>query len=85
MPIMTIDKPIEISETNDSLINKHYNLNEDSYTIRGSKPAGIWILKECEKFEEKSFEPSLNNFLEKEFTKDNNKVYLNKPIEKENQ
>ncbi len=45
---------LEISETNDALINKHYNLNDDSYTIRGSKPAGIWILGQCEKLKVKA-------------------------------
>lgn len=41
---------LEISETNESLIKKHYNLNNDSYTIFGSKKAGLWILKQCEKY-----------------------------------
>lgn len=38
----------ELSETNiDSL--KRYNLEEGGYVITGSKPAGLWLLRELEK------------------------------------
>lgn len=40
---------LEISETNFDYMTEHYNLNPDTYTIAGSKQAGLWILKQCEK------------------------------------
>ncbi|MCX6742077.1 MAG: radical SAM protein [Candidatus Pacearchaeota archaeon] len=42
---------LEISDTNFDYIIKKYKTNEDTYTIRGSKEAGLAILKECEKAE----------------------------------
>jgi pyruvate formate-lyase activating enzyme-like uncharacterized protein len=40
---------LEISDTNFDFIKSKYNLNEDSYTIKGSKKAGMAVLKTCEK------------------------------------
>jgi uncharacterized protein len=40
---------LEISETNFEEFTKRYTLNKDTYTISGSKEAGLWILNECEK------------------------------------
>lgn len=40
---------LEISDTNFNYIMKHYKMNKDSYTIRGSKEAGLKILKMCDK------------------------------------
>ncbi len=40
---------LEISDTNFNFIKSKYKLNEDTYTIKGSKEAGLEILKMCEK------------------------------------
>ncbi len=40
---------LEISDTNFNYIKSRYKLNEDTYTIKGSKEAGLWILKQIEK------------------------------------
>lgn len=40
---------LEISETNFNYITNNYKLNKDSYTINGSKEAGLKILKLCRK------------------------------------
>jgi pyruvate formate-lyase activating enzyme-like uncharacterized protein len=40
---------LEISDTNFDFIKRKYKLNEDTYTIKGSREAGIEILKKCEK------------------------------------
>ncbi len=40
---------LEISDTNFKHITKKYEINEDTYTIKGSKEAGVWILKQIEK------------------------------------
>lgn len=40
---------LEISDTNFDYVIKHYSLNKDTYTIAGSKQAGLWILKQCVK------------------------------------
>ncbi|MDP2925293.1 MAG: 4Fe-4S cluster-binding domain-containing protein [Nanoarchaeota archaeon] len=39
----------ELSETNCKPLTKNYILNEGGYTIKGSKQAGIWLLKELKK------------------------------------
>jgi len=39
----------EISETNQKILMKSYGLNEDTYTIRKSREAGIWILEKAKK------------------------------------
>jgi uncharacterized protein len=40
---------LEISDTNFDFIKSKYKLNEDTYTIKGSKEAGLEILRGCEK------------------------------------
>jgi uncharacterized protein len=40
---------LEISDTNFDFIKSKYKINEDTYTIKGSKEAGLEILKRCEK------------------------------------
>jgi len=40
---------LEISDTNFKFITKNYNVNEDSYTIKGSKGAGLLVLEYFEK------------------------------------
>lgn len=40
---------LEISDTNFDFIKSKYKLNEDTYTIKGSKEAGLEVLKKCEK------------------------------------
>jgi uncharacterized protein len=40
---------LEISDTNFKHITKKYEINEDTYTIKGSKEAGLWILKQIDK------------------------------------
>lgn len=39
----------EISETNINYILKKYKLNKDTYTIKDSKEAGLWILNKAKK------------------------------------
>lgn len=39
----------EISDTNFDYVTKHYKLNSDTYTIKGSKEMGLKILKEMKK------------------------------------
>ncbi|PIN77749.1 hypothetical protein COV15_01560 [Candidatus Woesearchaeota archaeon CG10_big_fil_rev_8_21_14_0_10_34_12] len=39
----------EISDTNFNYIIKHYKLNSDTYTIKNSVQAGLWIIKQCKK------------------------------------
>lgn len=38
---------LEISETNLETLSQKYNINEDTFTIAGSKEAGMEILKHC--------------------------------------
>jgi len=40
---------LEISDTNFNFITKNYKLKEGGYVVAGSKEAGLWILKKCEK------------------------------------
>lgn len=40
---------LEISDTNFNYIIKHYKMNKDGYTAKGSKEAGLKILKLCER------------------------------------
>ncbi len=40
---------LEISDTNFDYITRKYKLKENGYVIAGSKEAGLWILKQCEK------------------------------------
>ncbi len=39
----------EISDTNFNIVTRKYKLTDDTYTIKGSREAGLWILKQCEK------------------------------------
>ena len=39
----------EFSDTNMEYILKNYKLNKDTYTIKGSKEAGLWILNKAKK------------------------------------
>lgn len=39
----------ELSDTNFNYVKENYNLNDDTYTIRGSKSAGKWIVDKAEK------------------------------------
>lgn len=40
---------LEISDTNFDFMTRMYKINEDTYTIKKSKEAGLKVLKECEK------------------------------------
>ncbi|MGB9708157.1 MAG: radical SAM protein [Candidatus Pacearchaeota archaeon] len=40
---------LEISDTNFDYITKHYKLNQDTYTIKGSREAGLKIMQELKK------------------------------------
>ncbi len=40
---------LEISDTNIGLMARKYKLKEGGYVVSGSKEAGLWILKQCEK------------------------------------
>jgi pyruvate formate-lyase activating enzyme-like uncharacterized protein len=40
---------LEIGESNFDYITNKYIMSADSYTIKDSKKAGLWILKQCEK------------------------------------
>ena len=44
----------EISDTNFKMISSKYNLNEDTYTISGSKEAGLWIINHLNKLKLKN-------------------------------
>lgn len=38
----------EISETNFDIVTKEYEMNEDTYSVSGSKDAGKWVINEVE-------------------------------------
>jgi hypothetical protein len=42
---------LEISDTNFNYMIKKYEINEDTYTIKGSREAGLAVLKECERLD----------------------------------
>jgi len=44
----------EISDTNFKIISSKYNLNEDTYTISGSREAGLWIINQLNKLKIKN-------------------------------